>query len=170
MMEATQRMAQVDKHIPMLCSLLALLVLGCGDKGGGNEQSNGAAGSVVAGDGSVAAGGDASGNSGMSASGQGGGAGTIAGAGGSAGSEEQTPPPERPRELGPPDGIQCKGLYDSSPKTCSAGSRCCLNSSGEEQGQLCITDGGKCPLCDETDCGQLLCDGPEDCPAGQFCC
>jgi hypothetical protein len=162
-MEAVRRMAQVDKHIVMFCLLLASLVLGCGDKSGGNEQSAGAAGSV-------SAGGGASGSSGVSASGQDGGAGTTAGAGGSAGSEEQTPPPENPRELGPPDGIQCKSLYDPSPKTCSAGSRCCLNSSGEEQGQLCIADGGKCPVCDETDCGQLLCDGPEDCPAGQFCC
>ncbi|MBN1652579.1 MAG: hypothetical protein JXA30_02265 [Deltaproteobacteria bacterium] len=163
-------MAQVDKHIPMFCLLLALLVLGCGDKGGGNEQSDGAAGSVVAGDGSVAAGGDASGNSGTSASGQGGGAGTTAGTGGSVDSQEQTPPPENPRELGPPDGIHCESTYNPPAETCSAGSRCCLNNSGEEQGQLCIADGGKCPVCNDTTCGQLLCDGPEDCPAGQFCC
>ena len=88
----------------------------------------------------------------------------------SGGSEEQTPPPETPRELGPPDGIHCESRYNPPPETCSAGSRCCLNSTGEEQGQLCIADGGTCPVCDDSTCGQLLCDGPEDCPAGQFCC
>jgi hypothetical protein len=139
----------------VICSLLAGLVLGCGDKDGGNEQSDGASGSVAGG---------------SDASGQGGGAGTTAGAGGSGGSKEQTPPPEMPRELGPPDGIHCESAFDPPSETCPAGSRCCPNDTGGDHEQVCIPDGGKCPACDSFTCGQLLCDGPEDCSAGQFCC
>jgi hypothetical protein len=144
----------------VICSLLTWLAPGCGDKGGGNEQSNGAAGSG-------AGAGGASGSSGMSASGQGGGAGTTAGSGGSAGTKEPTPPPEMPRELGPPDGIYCRSQLGPT-RTCPAGSRCCPYF--DDETDLCMIDGGKCPACDIFSCGQLLCDGPEDCPAGQFCC
>ncbi|MBN1656333.1 MAG: hypothetical protein JXA30_21365 [Deltaproteobacteria bacterium] len=159
----------------VIYSLLALLVLGCGDKDDGNKEPKGVAGSAADGDGE-------SGSSGMSASGQGGGgdsatpgqgggSGTTAGASGSAGSKEQTPPPEMPRELGPPDGIYCRSAFGKPPsETCSAGSRCCPNDAGGNHEQVCIADGGKCPVCDAVTCGQLLCDGPEDCSAGQFCC
>ncbi|MBN1652580.1 MAG: hypothetical protein JXA30_02270 [Deltaproteobacteria bacterium] len=164
---------QVDNRLVMFCLLLAWLALGCGDKDGGKKEPNSVAGSA-------AAGGGESGSSGMSASGQGGGggsatsgqgggAGTTAGASGSAGSKEQTPPPENPRELGPPDGIYCESDFEEPPRrTCPAGSRCCPY--GEDDTDPCILDGGTCHPCAHVTCGQLLCDGPEDCSSGQFCC
>jgi hypothetical protein len=33
-----------------------------------------------------------------------------------------------------------------------------------------MPDAGKCRPCDKVTCAQLLCDGPEDCSAGLFCC
>jgi hypothetical protein len=161
-------MMYMCKRFMICCTLLGSLASGCGDSGDGDKPSNGAAGSTASGSGGSGTGG--SGTSGTSASGQGGGGGTMAGASGSAGSQEQTPPPEMPRELGPPDGIYCESAFDPPPETCSAGSRCCPNDVGGEHEQVCIADGGKCPPCDAVTCGQLLCDGPEDCSAGQFCC
>jgi hypothetical protein len=159
------------KRLAMLYALLAGLGLGCGDDGNGENGAagSGTGGGAVSGTGSDTGGGGTSGSSGMSASGQGGGAGLTGGAGGSAGSREQTPPPEMPRDLGPADGIYCQSLVGGPPsQMCPAGSRCCP--SRDRDADPCVLDGGQCPACDAVTCGQLLCDGPEDCSTGQFCC
>lgn len=162
-------MVDTHKCLAMLCSVLVWLGSGCGDDGSGNEQPNGAAGSATGGGGASAdAGTSTSGEGGGGAaatSGQGGGGTT----GGSAGAQEQTPPPEMPRELGPPDGIYCESAFDPPTETCPAGSRCCPNGLGGRIEQVCV-DGSQCPACDGTSCGELLCDGPEDCGGGEFCC
>jgi len=152
----------------MLCLLPAwlglALALGCGSKEDRNDGSSGATG---AGTGGATAG--ASGGSGASSSGRGGSAGGGAGAAGAAGTKETTPPPEMPRELGPADGIYCESDFNRPPsQTCPAGSRCCPF--GEMDTDPCVPDAGKCQACGHTTCGQLLCDGPEDCSGGQFCC
>lgn len=157
-------MIKAHKCFVTPCLLLAWLGLGCGDDSNGAEQPSGSGGSATGG-------GGASAIAGMSASGQGGSGGTMAAAGGSAGSKQPTPPPEMPRELGEPDGIYCESDFnDPLVETCSAGSRCCPGDSALEDEQVCIADRGKCPPCDALTCAQLLCDGPEDCSAGQFCC
>jgi hypothetical protein len=156
-------MMKAHKCFVTPCLLLAWLGLGCGDDSNGTEQPRGSGGSATGG-------GGASVIAGMSGSGQGGSGGTMAAAGGSAGSKAPTPPPAMPRELGPPDGIYCQSAFDPPPETCSAGSRCCPNGLGSRREEVCIADGQLCPECDVVTCGQLLCDGPEDCPSAQFCC
>jgi hypothetical protein len=161
-------------------SLLALLGVGCGDDASDEPAGAGAAGSDTGG-----VGGSDAGSSGASASGGSGGSTTMSGAGGSAGSggsaatggaggaagsQEPTPPPEMPRELGPADGIYCESAFDPPPETCSVGSRCCPNGLGSDREEVCIEGDQLCPACDTVTCGQLRCDGPEDCPSAQFCC
>lgn len=92
------------------------------------------------------------------------------GTGGSAGSDEPTPQPEMPRELGPADGIYCESAFDPPPETCAVGSRCCPNGLGGDREEVCIADDQLCPACETVTCGQLRCDGPEDCPSALFCC
>jgi hypothetical protein len=139
----------------MLGALLASLGLGCGaDSNGAKQPASGTGGGGAS-----------------AAAGTGGGGGTKAGAGGSAGSRAPTPPPEMPRQLGKPDGIYCESQFNDPPaETCSAGSRCCPGDSVTNKDPVCIADRGKCPVCDSVTCAQLLCDGPEDCSAGLFCC
>lgn len=174
-----------DKRLVMSCSLLVWLALSCGDNGdgdgsagagtsgGGTSATGGASASGDGGGGASATGGISAsgrgGGGGSATSGQGGGGEAAAGAGGTAGNQEPTPPPEMPRELGPPDGIYCESTIDPPAETCSAGSRCCPNGLGGTIDQVCV-DGPQCPPCVGTSCGELVCDGPEDCAGGAFCC
>lgn len=97
-----------------------------------------------------------------------GGKGGAAAVGG--GSLAPSPPPEMPRELGAADGVLCKSDLNRPPtKTCEVGARCCPNDEGGRHEEVCTTD-AKCPACDGVNCAQLLCDGPEDCSGGLYCC
>lgn len=142
----------------LFCSLLTWL--GCGaDSSGAKQPESGRGGGGA----SAAYEGD---DGESAASGRGGG-------GGSAGSRELTPPPEMPRELDGPDGIYCQSNFNDPPaQTCAAGSRCCpgTSASASENLEVCVADGGKCRPCASVTCAQLLCDGPEDCSGGTFCC
>jgi hypothetical protein len=144
-----------------LGSLLALLGSGCGgDSNVAKQPASGKGGGGAAAKSEVGA-----------AAASGGSGGTKTGAAGSTAGREPTPQPEMPRQLGKPDGIYCESQFNHpAAETCAAGSRCCPGVSTTEDRQVCIADQGKCPACDAVTCAQLLCDGPEDCASGQFCC
>lgn len=148
-----------------LLTTVLLLSLGCGDDADSSDPtagaggSSGTGGSLHDGGGGVAGDRDASGGSGSS------GDGGMSGTGGG----EPTPPPEMPRDLGPADGIYCESHYVPPPETCDVGEKCCPNSSTKVV-EVCVPGGDLCPGCQGNECGQMLCDGPEDCGGEQFCC